>query len=578
MAVRIQIRRDPSSLWTMHNPVLAEGEPGFETDTGRFKIGDGVTPWNDLPYASGTVTPAGPDGAIQFNDAGSLGGTAALIWDDEKIVIDQSITNPTGVFVSNQTGNVEFWAKALGTDTARKAGFYMALSSDIQAKIEFTNNTLSLNATTPDDSHEISIGNNAILINVDAIGINSSVLQFPVNIGGITGIINSDALVISHLVPSSITDYTNIDFALSPIDGRFYSAHPIFLARTMAPSSIPSTNVAIYHDSATDHVIAQYANGRRVLSSLGVDLHTFTVGAGDSFWVRIAEAAGSSRYSTIRFIIKVYDPISTEAGYLDFTFSRDYNVANVSCTIHHNIVSTTPLITAIRYVYSRVSDPAYIDVYFDNITTAALGVTVLCVDTTYFIDQDNDCLHPIPPNIDVSIPTGYSALTFDVADNTQLTSVNNNYEFILNKNRICIRKPGYAHCNLPGILNIQGDITQFFDSAADAHPNFYLYDVTEGKTVGAIGALGTDAYRIMSSEVVELYAGVTDFEADIPSTAKATLYATGRFEAKEFRPTSNYISVNGNAGYSGEITIIGNDSVYHHLTFENGILVNYRTS
>ena len=32
------------------NPVLSAGEPGFELDTGKLKIGDGSTYWNDLPY------------------------------------------------------------------------------------------------------------------------------------------------------------------------------------------------------------------------------------------------------------------------------------------------------------------------------------------------------------------------------------------------------------------------------------------------------------------------------------------------------------------------------------------------
>lgn len=46
----IKFRRGPSDLWAVRNPVLYEGEPGIESDTGSFKIGDGATPWADLPY------------------------------------------------------------------------------------------------------------------------------------------------------------------------------------------------------------------------------------------------------------------------------------------------------------------------------------------------------------------------------------------------------------------------------------------------------------------------------------------------------------------------------------------------
>lgn len=47
---RIQLRRDISTKWTEINPILMEGEVGFETDTKLRKIGDGVTPWNNLDY------------------------------------------------------------------------------------------------------------------------------------------------------------------------------------------------------------------------------------------------------------------------------------------------------------------------------------------------------------------------------------------------------------------------------------------------------------------------------------------------------------------------------------------------
>lgn len=49
---RIQLRRDYASKWAQVNPVLFDGEPGFEEDTGKFKIGHGDARWNDLEYFS----------------------------------------------------------------------------------------------------------------------------------------------------------------------------------------------------------------------------------------------------------------------------------------------------------------------------------------------------------------------------------------------------------------------------------------------------------------------------------------------------------------------------------------------
>ncbi|MDP6096372.1 MAG: hypothetical protein QGG67_10370, partial [Gammaproteobacteria bacterium] len=52
MAVQIQMRRGAASQWTSSNPTLAAGEWGLETDTDKYKIGDGSTAWTSLGYSS----------------------------------------------------------------------------------------------------------------------------------------------------------------------------------------------------------------------------------------------------------------------------------------------------------------------------------------------------------------------------------------------------------------------------------------------------------------------------------------------------------------------------------------------
>ena len=66
MAYRITLRRDTSANWITNNPVLLLGEPGYETDTARMKIGDGSTLWNVLNYtqAIGPTGNIGPTGDI----------------------------------------------------------------------------------------------------------------------------------------------------------------------------------------------------------------------------------------------------------------------------------------------------------------------------------------------------------------------------------------------------------------------------------------------------------------------------------------------------------------------------------
>jgi len=52
MSVRIQFRGDTAANWTSADPTLMIRELGVETDTDKFKIGDGATAWTALPYGA----------------------------------------------------------------------------------------------------------------------------------------------------------------------------------------------------------------------------------------------------------------------------------------------------------------------------------------------------------------------------------------------------------------------------------------------------------------------------------------------------------------------------------------------
>lgn len=57
-----QFKRGTAQRWIEVNPILRQGEPGFEYDTGKLKIGDGFTPWLALPYINdGNVDVSGQE-------------------------------------------------------------------------------------------------------------------------------------------------------------------------------------------------------------------------------------------------------------------------------------------------------------------------------------------------------------------------------------------------------------------------------------------------------------------------------------------------------------------------------------
>lgn len=73
MAQQIQLRRGSAAQWTAANPILALAEMGVETDTMKFKLGDGSTAWNSLGYGGikGDIGLTGAPGSVWYQGAGA---------------------------------------------------------------------------------------------------------------------------------------------------------------------------------------------------------------------------------------------------------------------------------------------------------------------------------------------------------------------------------------------------------------------------------------------------------------------------------------------------------------------------
>lgn len=129
---KIQLRRDTAANWSTNNPTPSAGEPCFETDTGKLKIGDGITAYNSLPYQGGTgdVTSAGNNTFTGTNifkgkslnvgddnnyaDIASFSGTTYTVGDQK----DTTIVNPLEIGASNNNTVLKSNVRVLETDTA----------------------------------------------------------------------------------------------------------------------------------------------------------------------------------------------------------------------------------------------------------------------------------------------------------------------------------------------------------------------------------------------------------------------------------------------------------------------------
>lgn len=96
-------------MWEQVNPLLKLAEPGFETNTNRMKIGDGIRRWNDLPYVALDKI---EDGVVLTSDAGIV--STAMIADsaidgakiDSGAIDDTHINDNANIDVSKLSGVV----------------------------------------------------------------------------------------------------------------------------------------------------------------------------------------------------------------------------------------------------------------------------------------------------------------------------------------------------------------------------------------------------------------------------------------------------------------------------------------
>ena len=171
MANRIQLRRGGAQEWANSNPTLAQGELGVELDTGRFKIGDGVTAWNSLRYerpvestsnTANTLVQRDPDGnfAAGTVTATLIGNasTSTRLASTRQIQLSDDI-QASGVFDGSTNLNLATSLELISTlphydGTATAEGTYTKVTVDAKGRIKTATNPTTLAAYGLDTSIE----------------------------------------------------------------------------------------------------------------------------------------------------------------------------------------------------------------------------------------------------------------------------------------------------------------------------------------------------------------------------------------------------------------------------------------
>ena len=125
--VRIQVRRGLASEWTTANPVLAAGEMGVETNTNKFKFGNGTDAWTALSYAASDSAAIGEISQDAINAALTTGAGLTKVYNDGANTI--TINVDTDVLSTKSFATSEATSKATAAQTAAAAYTDSAVNS-----------------------------------------------------------------------------------------------------------------------------------------------------------------------------------------------------------------------------------------------------------------------------------------------------------------------------------------------------------------------------------------------------------------------------------------------------------------
>ena len=157
MAINIQFRRGTASEWTAANPTLAVAEFGVETDTDKFKLGDGATAWTSLAYGGikgddGTSGVAAATAPLAYNS-----GTSTVSIDlsayDTSAEVDTKLTDyDTSAEVDTKVADSKLANFITDATTART----LATATDSGKTIQFTSGSATV--VTVNASTDLAVG------------------------------------------------------------------------------------------------------------------------------------------------------------------------------------------------------------------------------------------------------------------------------------------------------------------------------------------------------------------------------------------------------------------------------------
>ena len=556
MSVQIQLKRSTASAWTSANPTLAVGEIGYETDTTKFKIGNGSTAWTSLSYANANLSVA------TLNDLGDVTITSSadgdfLRWNGSAWINDavnlstdtigsyvQSLVAGTGVTLANNSGEgatptitvdtTVIQARVAGvsdTEIGYLDGVTSAIQTQINAKSPLASPTFTGTVTLPSGT---------------SIGTVSST-----EIGYLDG------------VTSAIQ--TQLDSKLASADLTESAQDAVNTALTAG------TGVTKVYDDASNTITI--AIGQAVGTTSDVSFRDLTVSGNltVSGTTTTINSTAVNVKNQVVFEGTTEDNFETTLTVVDPTADRTITFPDATTTVVgtdttqtlSNKTLTTPVIngptitaTGQTPVIHGILLPATHNIIFEGTTDDAFETTLYVVDPT--ADRT------------VSLPDATTTLvgkdTTDTLTNKTLTSPKINEDVVLAATATELNILDGATLSTTELNYVDGVTsaiqTQIDTKAPSASPTFTGTVTLPDNTV----ALGT---KTTGDYVASLVAGTGITLSNNSGEGTTPTIAIGQAVGTTSNVTFNDLTVSGNLTVSGTTTAINTET----LTIDDNIIV-----
>ena len=142
MATRMQQRKGTAAQWTAANPILNAGEIGWESDTNKFKIGDGTNHWADLDYFADINSTANPAFGSSITFEGSTANEFETVLQITDPTADRTITFP------DASGTVALAANVAALSGAAFTGAITGTDLLLSGNLTVQGTTTTIDSTT----------------------------------------------------------------------------------------------------------------------------------------------------------------------------------------------------------------------------------------------------------------------------------------------------------------------------------------------------------------------------------------------------------------------------------------------